>query len=68
MRNTFNTNNTYENILTGINKEEVFAEFIYKSTIVLFIIELKNAHQLSVFFIKNFFSVKLQYQAYHQFR
>jgi len=22
MRNTFNTKNTYENILTGINKEE----------------------------------------------
>jgi hypothetical protein len=24
MRNTFNTKNTYENILTGINKEEIF--------------------------------------------
>jgi hypothetical protein len=23
MRNTFNTKNTYENILTGINKEEL---------------------------------------------
>jgi hypothetical protein len=23
MRNTFNTKNTYENILTGINKEEM---------------------------------------------
>jgi hypothetical protein len=24
MKNTFNTKNTYENILTGINKEEIF--------------------------------------------
>jgi hypothetical protein len=29
MRNTFNTKNTYENILTGINKEEVLVESIY---------------------------------------
>jgi hypothetical protein len=26
-KNTFKSKNTYENILTGINKEEVIAEF-----------------------------------------
>jgi hypothetical protein len=41
--------------------EEVHAERTYNSTAVLFIIELKNTNQLPVFFVKRFFSVKLQH-------
>jgi len=44
MRNTFNTKNTYENILTGINKEEVLTENNYTP-------EYKEAHKLASSYI-----------------